>query len=276
MPKSPNLKILKSEITHFLCNLFPPCASHTKNFQMRSLFVGLMVLVSIMIAVSSCHLMGGERISGNGAIITQTKNVDGFQSIDASGSVKVHIMQNDNTSVKIETDENLLPYLEVYTEGSTLVIKTKRGYNLHPSKEIIAYVVAPSFKSIDLSGSCDLVGDAPITGNEALRISTSGSGDINMDVNMPQVTTRISGSGSISLRGTVSNFEAHVSGSGDIRCFELKTENTKLDLSGSADAEVNASKTLDVQASGASDIRYRGDANVSQHTSGSGSVKKVG
>jgi hypothetical protein len=89
------------------------------------------------------------------------------------------------------------------------------------------------------------------------------------------VSTEISGSGSVQLRGEAKDFSADVSGSGDVKCFDLLTDNTSLDLSGSADAEVNAQKKLNVDVSGASSIRYKGSASVSQNISGSGSVKKI-
>ena len=46
-------------------------------------------------------------------------------------------------------------------------------------------------------------------------------------------------------------------------------------MSGACDAEVFASVKLDVKASGASDVKYKGNAAVSQHVSGAGNVKKV-
>ena len=90
--------------------------------------------------------------------------------IQQSGAVghKVHVMQSSTNSVKIETDDNLMQYIDVYVEGNTLHIKSKTGYNLNPSKDIIAYVSAPAFKDISVSGSGDIIGDNAISGNDPL------------------------------------------------------------------------------------------------------------
>lgn len=233
-------------------------------------------VIALLFIASSCDFLGGQRIAGDGHITTQTKNIGSFSNVDVSGSVKVHVRQDASNSVKIEADQNLMEYIDVYTEGDKLVIKTKNGYNLRPSRDIIAYVSAPAFKDIDVSGACDVIGENAITGNNALSMHTSGSGDIQMEVDLPKVSTEVSGNGTISLKGKATDFSASVSGSGDIKCFDLVTENTSLDLSGSSDAEVNANKTLKVDASGSSDVKYKGNASVSQDISGSGSVKKVG
>lgn len=239
---------------------------------MRTFLTGLIVII----VLSSCQFLGGERVSGNGHVITQAKNVSPFTNVEVSGAVKVHILQNANTSVKIEADENLLQFIEVYNNGSTLVIRTRDGFNLEPSREVNAYVVSPTFKDIDVSGSCDIIGDAPINSDEALSLHTSGSGDMMMQVNAPKVSAEVSGSGTINLKGQATDFEAHVSGSGDVKCFDLNTDNTKLDLSGASDAQVTANKKLDVEVSGSGNVEYKGNPQINQSISGSGGVKKVG
>jgi hypothetical protein len=236
----------------------------------------LLLAAPLALLLTSCHFFMGERISGNGHITTRQREVGSFNSVDVSGSVKVHIRQDASTSVKLETDENLMEYMEVFTEGNTLVIRSKQGFNLDPSKDIIAYVSAPSYKDIDVSGACDIIGDGAITGSDELHLSVSGSGGITMQVNLPKLNTEISGSGSIQLTGQATDFKAEVSGSGDVKCFDLVTDNTSLDISGGADVEVNVNKQLTIESSGSSSVQYKGNASVSQNTSGSGSVKKVG
>ena len=234
------------------------------------------VLAFVLLAFSSCRYFGGERVSGDGHVVTQQRNADGFNRVDVSGGIKVHVRQDATSSVKVEADQNLMEYIDVYNNGNTLVIKEREGYNLNPSKDIIVYVAAPVFRDIEVSGACDIIGDNTISGNEELSMHVSGAGDIIMQVAVPKVNAEISGSGSINLKGQATEFSAHVSGSGDVRCFDLITDNTRLDLSGASEVVVTANKILDIDASGASSVEYKGNANVSQHISGAGSVKKVG
>lgn len=220
--------------------------------------------------------MGGKRVTGNGHVTAGNREVSTFNSLAVSGSITVRVRQDATPSVRIETDDNLFPYIEVYNDGNTVVIREKRGYNLDPSKDIIAYVSAPVFRGIDLSGSCDVISDNTLTGNEPLEVSLSGSGNVNLDVNLPSVRADLSGSPSLQMKGSARDFRAGVSGSGDVKCFDLKTDNTELDISGSADAQVYAEKQLKVSVSGSGEVQYRGNATVDQHVSGSGSVRKAG
>jgi hypothetical protein len=224
---------------------------------------------------SSCNWFGGKRVSGNGKIIAQDRKVSAFNSIDASGSVKVHIRQDSVSSVRIETDENLMEYLEVFTDGHTLVIKPKQGFNLNPSRDLVVYSAAPVYRTIDVSGAGDIISDNIISGGEPLEMNVSGSGTINVQVALPKVSADVSGSGDVILKGTSKEFSGSISGSGSIRAFDLTTDVSNIDLSGAADAEVTANQKLDVNVSGSGDVKYKGNPAVSQKISGAGSVKKV-
>ena len=217
----------------------------------------------------------GERVTGNGQVTSQQRSSGNFNSVEASGSVTVRIRQASTYSVRLETDENLMQYIEVFTSGNKLVIRSREGYNLHPSRDVIAYISAPSFREIDVSGASDIIGEGLITGSESLSMSVSGSGNIDLELQVPSVSTSVSGSGTVILKGSASNFDASINGSGEVRCFDLQTDNSKLSISGSGDAEVHANKQLDVHVSGSGSVQYKGAANVKQDISGSGSVEKV-
>lgn len=234
-----------------------------------------LIYILLPVFFISCGYFG-HRVSGNGNIITEKIETGTFQSVSVSGAMNIQVRQDNSTSISIRTDENLIPLIDVYVDGSTLVVREKKGYNLRPSRELIVYVSAPLFREISVSGSGNIISDNKITGNESLSLKVSGSGKIDMEVDIPQVSTRVSGSGTVILSGQSDVLDMHLSGSGDIRCFDLNSDDVTLELSGSADAEVTANKKLEVHVSGSADVLYKGNANVTKHISGSGSVKKAG
>lgn len=251
-------------VTIYICS-----TSNIKNSFMR--IIVLFIAASLL---ASCNWFG-ERISGNGHVTTQQKNVSSFNSIEIHGPMNVLVKQDSNNSVQIEADENLIPYIDVYTNGSTLIVQTKDGYNLDPSKPIVVHASAPEFKNIAVSGSGDVQSANVLTSNNELNLHVSGSGNITMQVNVAKVSSHVSGSGDVMLKGTAKDFSASISGSGNVKCIDLTTDNASLDLTGSADAQITANQKLDIQISGSGSVRYKGNASVNQHVSGSGSVEKV-
>jgi hypothetical protein len=235
------------------------------------------VIFSILFSMLfiSCRYIGGKRVRGNGKITTQSRAITAFTGVDVSGNIDIYVRQDSVVSVKIETDENLLEYVQITVSGGTLDIQSEKGFNLRPSKSIKVYVSGPSFKHFEASGACDIYSENQISSSEPVTINLSGACNVKMELKTPKVGVDLSGAGTVTLKGETKDFSVDGSGSTDVNCFGLMTENTDIEMSGAGDAEVFASVNLKVHVSGAADVKYKGNATVSQEVSGAGSVKKV-
>jgi hypothetical protein len=178
-------------------------------------------------------------------------------------------------AVKIEAEENLLPYIETYVEGYTLHVETKDDYWLSPGRKVKIFVSSPEYESIRSYGSGDIIGESKITNSSRLELGVNGSADIKMDVDAPEINTETNGSGDIFLRGETKSFEGEIHGSGNIKALDLRSGDATIKIYGSGDADVFAEGKLDVHVAGSGDVNYRGNAQVSSSIAGSGRVKKV-
>ena len=237
-------------------------------------FTSILLLAGIA-GFTSCHFGMGERVSGNGHIVKDDRKVSTFHNVQISGSMNVRIRQDADTRVNIEADENLMSYIEAYTDGDKLVVREKRGFNLNPTRDITIYVASPLYSTIDVSGSGDVLGENEITGNGELQTSISGSGNMKLKVNVQSLKSEISGSGSVGFSGESKDFDLSISGSANAHCFDLVSDNVSISISGSSDAQVTANQKLDVSVSGSGSVKYKGNASVNQRVSGSGEVRKV-
>jgi Putative auto-transporter adhesin, head GIN domain len=235
----------------------------------------LFVSVLSIIVLSSCHHFFGERVRGNGNIKSEGRNAGQFISVDVGGEIDVYIKQDSVRSIRVEADENLLPYIEVISEGDKVYIHEMDGYNLNPSRGIKVYVSSPVFKNLEASGACNIFSENQIVSSEGISIDLSGSSDVKIDLKASKVDAEVSGACTVELKGETKEFKIGGSGSTDIKCINLVAENVDIDISGSGEAEVYANAKLNVQVSGSGDVRYKGNASVTQDVSGSGSVKKV-
>ncbi|HLZ88670.1 MAG TPA: head GIN domain-containing protein [Puia sp.] len=234
------------------------------------------LVLALPLLLASCQEFMGKRVHGNGNIRTEDRPVNDFKNVEVGGAAKVMVSQGDHSSVKLEGDENLLQYMEVTQEGDKIYIREKRGFHLLPTHDLRVYVTAPVFNSIDASGACDILGQTKISNPENLEMHVSGAGDIKMEIDAPRVRAEVTGSGSIYLKGQTKDVDLDLTGAGHAHCYELLSENTKVDISGAGSAEVYASVKLDAQVSGAGDVNYKGNATtVNQHVSGAGSVHKA-
>jgi hypothetical protein len=223
--------------------------------------------------VSSCRF-GGKRVRGNGNIRTEERSLSGFHGVVSNGSFDVYV-SSGNFAVKIEGEENLLPYIETHVEGDVLKIGTKKRYWLKPGKSIRIFVSAPAFNKIQSNGSGNIIGQSKITDPSKIELEVNGSADIKADVDAPEVTAQLRGSGNVNLTGNARTFTSEIMGSGDIRAMDLKAEETRVKIMGSGNADVYSSVKLDVNVAGSGDVRYKGGAQVNSRIAGSGGVKKL-
>lgn len=243
----------------------------TKNINMQKIALFSLIIV---IAVTGCRGVFGKRVRGNGNITTETRNITGFGSVDVSGAIDVYVKTDSVQSVKVEADDNLQQYIEVYNDRGTLRIHTRNGYNIRSSRGVNVYVSGPAFRRLEASGACDIYSENKIMSAEKMEIDLSGASDARVELNAPEVSVDVSGAGSVSLKGETKDLTLDGSGSSNFKCYDLMAENVNVEISGAGDAQVSASVKLDVNVSGAGSVRYKGNPQVNQRVSGSGSVKK--
>jgi hypothetical protein len=235
----------------------------------------LLLVLSVALLTGSCRFMGGKRVRGNGNVKTEDRPISGFKGVESHGSFDLFVSNGPTTTVKIEAEENLLQYIETYMDGDMLVIETAEGFNLNPRRDMKIFITAPDYRRIRSHGSGNITGQNKITTSEKLDLGVSGSADVKMEVNSPEVDADIAGSGNLILNGQTKRFKGTVAGSGSIRAYDLLAEETIVDIAGSGDADVFASVSLNVSVAGSGDVRYKGNAKVSSNIAGSGNVKRV-
>ncbi|HMK26588.1 MAG TPA: head GIN domain-containing protein [Chitinophagaceae bacterium] len=239
---------------------------------MNRIFLAAAIFI---ITFTSCHIVTGKRIQGNGIVKSEARPVGSFNNVDVSGGIDVYVKQDSVSSVRVEADENLLEYVHINAEDGTLEIKEERGFNLQSTKGIKVYVSGPSFKHFDASGACGIYSENKISGSNDISMRVSGASSITMELHAPNVKAELTGASHIRLSGETKTFSADGSGASGLKCFELMTEETDVEISGASHAEVFASVKLDLHASGASTVKYKGNASITQEANGASSVSKA-
>ncbi|MDB5195945.1 MAG: hypothetical protein JWP88_315 [Flaviaesturariibacter sp.] len=226
------------------------------------------------VLLNSCEMNVRNSIRGNGNMTSQTRSVGSFTKVDVSGPFDVYVTQGAAAAVKVDADENLQQYIEVIVKGDEVNIQTRDHYNLRPRSDIKIYITSPAYQALSITGSGNLRSDSKLS-TDRIDISVTGSGEMTVNVDAPIVKSEVTGSGTIRLNGATRRFDAEINGSGEVHAFDLLSEEAGIEINGSGDAEVFASKTLKIEVSGSGDVQYKGTASVNQSVAGSGNVRKV-
>lgn len=229
------------------------------------------VPIFALILISGCVGPFSNCITGSGNVVSKDFTVDKFHSVDFGGFGNLYVTQKAQQSMRIEAEDNILELLNVDVANGKLIISSSRCFtNIKP---VNVYVSMDEVRNLAGSGSVNIIGQSDIN-SDALRLSISGSGSIDVTLSSEELNTEITGSGKANLKGTADVHNSIISGSGNIRAFDLSTNRTDMTISGSGNAEVDASRELDVTISGSGNVFYTGNASVTQRVSGSGKIVK--
>ncbi|MVT39420.1 hypothetical protein GO495_02375 [Chitinophaga oryziterrae] len=230
-------------------------------------------LILFALTLFSCD---GRHIKGSGHVTTATKNVGSYKTVSVHSSVDVYVTQGPEAAVVIEAEDNIIPYIIIEEDGGELSIRQKNNTSYSTSHPIKIKLTAPDITGLNLtsSGSIHLVNT--IDNEESVTLSVTGSGEIKGNIHTPEVKANITGSGDMTITGETRDIEYEGTGSGDFRAKGLKAENATVSLTGSGDADINASAKLEANTTGSGDVNYYGNPQVTSNKTGSGDVHKKG
>ena len=217
--------------------------------------------IAMLLALPSCIIDGWDQgISGNGKVVEEIRDLDGFTGVKVSSGIDVYLSQGSSFEVKVEADENLHEVILTELEGKMLVVKTER-VNIRKAKAKRVHVTLPELTALKISSAGDLEGQTPFN-CEDLRISISSAGDLSLELKAKRIDLDISSSGDASISGTADEFNVDLSSAGDLSAFDLIAGKVDVDVSSAGDARVHATDEISMNASSAGNIYYRGDARV--------------
>jgi hypothetical protein len=235
---------------------------------------GAAILILSAALIAGCTQLS-PCISGSGNVVSETRTVEPFHSVDLATIGTVYLTQGAPASLQIEAEDTILPLLRTEVRDGVLTIDHNEQC-FRNTQPVIIRLTTDEVRRISVSGSGSVVGENEIR-SEILETGIGGSGGIDLRVNATDLASAIAGSGTIDLEGSATNHTTVVSGSGKVAAFDLETQRSTVTIEGSGTAEVFATEVLDVTISGSGTVSYRGSpAQVIQEISGSGGLVHAG
>ena len=228
----------------------------------------LLFLFAAILSLSSCHYT-----TGSGNIITEKRSAGNFKGISVSAGFDVELKTGPVTEVLVEADDNVIQYIETTVNGDILKIGIKSGHSIS-NAHLKVYLTAPVINNIKASSGSDVVVRDILKNDGKLSFRASSAGIIVSDIDAPEVEADASSGSSIELSGRTRHYSAVASSGSSLKCKDLLSENTNVNVSSGANAYVHASIKLTANASSGGDIKYYGAANVDKTVSSGGSVEK--
>jgi len=193
----------------------------------------------------------GPAIRGNGDIVSQERQAQGFATVELEGAGNLRIHPGDEHRVVVTTDGNLQELVTTRVKGSALVIRSER---INPSRLTID-VYLPDLRGVSLSGA----GSASVGAfaADAFGVSMAGS-------------WRVAFAG-----GSADSLRVSIAGSGRVDMEDFRAGAVSVRISGSGNVRTWAEDSLHVSISGSGTVAHRGSPAISFNRAGAGRIRRI-
>ncbi|RIK36162.1 MAG: hypothetical protein DCC55_28165 [Chloroflexi bacterium] len=260
----------------------------------RTMWGILSLFLAGSLLLTGCLVGPLQTIASAGRTVTQEMSIRDFDRLQISHAFEVEVRQGEAFRVVVEVDEAVLPHLQVDRVGNTLRIGIVPGWRIFRGPTTLrAEVTMPTLAGLTASGAArvDLSGfrsssalEIRASGASVVQgaidagdttIAASGASRINLSGTYQDLAVEASGASDVTLDGSGQNLRANASGGSEVDLANLPVVDARLDASGASTIYVQLSGTLDVEASGASNIYYSGDPTLGDvSTSGASSISR--
>lgn len=245
--------------------------------------------------LGACGPMSVNAERGSGRVTAEDRTVRGVDAVTLNTSGKLFIEKGEAESLRIEADDNLLPYLQIFVRGGELTIQRSKTANLHFSQPPRYYLTAKNLNAINIFSSGDV--EAPDLEADNFSITVSSSGDLRMgnlktgllkadlnssgDVFMGLLTAdrleaTLNSSGDLRISGgSVGKQNVSLNSSGDYGAQDLDSVETAISLNSSGDASVRVRDRLDANLNSSGDLHYRGSPSLNLNRNSSGNIVRT-
>lgn len=194
-----------------------------------------------------------------------------FDRLDMGSAFVITVVQGNTPNMTVKGDRRDVEDLEVLTRTNTLNVRYSKSRSRRYTMRIT--VTMPTLRGVVFTGATksDVSGFRNLGD---LSVDLSGASKAYFDVQAARTTLDLSGASKVEFVGSGSTFRATVSGASELRSFDYPVNEAIVDISGASHAYVATTNSLNVTASGASKVRYRGNPTVQQVVTGASKVEK--
>ncbi|MEZ4898106.1 MAG: head GIN domain-containing protein [Saprospiraceae bacterium] len=199
----------------------------------------------------------------------QNIDVKDFDKIRISSSYTVVLKQGNRPGVVISGSEKELEDVIIENNGSTLILRRSNSWkfrNWFNTEGVTATVTYTHLESIKASGASSVRAEHILEG-EHFSLEVSGASDLDVEVDVGDLTCSSSGASDIKLFGQAGNVRINCSGASEVKAKSFRARSADIDCSGASTVHLGVDEMLDANASGASDIYIYGSPRVRQSRS---------
>ena len=204
---------------------------------------------------------------------SEERKVGDFDEISAHGKVTVELIPAEENKVVVESDEDVLEYVNTDHEGQKLKITLKK--NNFKEQGTIVKIYYVRLRELHAYAGATIIADEEIKGDK-LQVTVNAGDKINIRVDVKKIELKVASGGKIDVIGKTSFQDASVSAGGIIESRSLKCSRAIAKVKAGGEIFIWAIDELEAKVSAGGTVHYKGNPKtLDKSVTLGGSVRKV-
>ena len=219
------------------------------------------MLIGLSTLFISCDNFHDNAPSAN--VTTQERFVQDYTGIQVEDAFLVDIEYSaTEEAIIIEANDNLHQFIEVEKVNGMLKIKLRDRIHIRGKATFKAHIITKNYLDFfSAAGASRLILINPQVSND-VNIRLSGASFLTGEIMANSITAYLDGASNAPIQGSANTLTVNASGASQMGSFEMITGDARLRLSGASNVSSQINNSIDLVASGASVLLYKGTPQI--------------
>jgi hypothetical protein len=233
------------------------------------------LMFTVLALVGMFGAMAQKTVVADANAVPRTLN-GSFTTIKVSGGIDLYLSQAETESAAVSAAEpqyrdNIKTEVEngilrIYYDGNKVLNWKNKYLKVYVSFRKLEKLIASGASAVQVTGAIE---------SPSLVLNCSGASTVKTVIKTDELKIDLSGASDAKLSGSAATVIIESSGASDVKAYELFADVCSAKASGASSIKITVNKEINVHASGASSIQFKGDAVIKDiHSSGASSVSR--
>ncbi len=232
--------------------------------------IAILAVMTVLIVIVRLNISFRPVTEGSMNVVTENREISFFNAIEASGPVKVELIQGEEIGLRLEADDNLMELIITEVNDQVLTIRMKERVVKYKALDVKVAFVA--LEALSVSAGASVYSLNTLVGIALKHVISSGAiSELNLD--FEELTIEASSGARAKLAGKVRELFINSSSGAEVKASELQAENANIKTSSGSVNHVFVNNEMSVDASSGAVVNYGGRPTIkSMKTSSGGTV----
>jgi len=228
----------------------------------------------LILAAQSCEKNNAIIPSQN--ITSEYVEISGYSTVEVNDAIELEINFTDTEQpIEVIANENLHQYIEIVKTSEGLIIGIQNDISISGNAKL-KVILNTGYLTRYTANDASLISLRDILLENDVSVYLTGASQMNGNMVIESLSVNIQDASLLELSGETGDLSLTASDASRIGGFLFSCLNLLVDLSDASEADLSVNEKINITASGASVLRYKGDASIeSQNLSDASKIVNI-